>query len=53
MGWIIIGLLVFGLAAVASWRRRGRSRDDLIGDQRKRDDENLLRGRSGHPWGMQ
>jgi hypothetical protein len=52
--WIGVGvvlLVVLGLTGLASWRRRGRSDADLLGDQRRDLGENSLRTRSRGQYG--
>jgi hypothetical protein len=47
--WIGMGVVlvvILGLAALGSWRRRGRSQGDLMADGRRDLTENRLRTRS-------
>ena len=47
----VVLAIVFALAGLARWRRRGRSSSDLLPDARPDLTENVLRTRSGHPRG--
>ena len=46
IGVAVVLVVVFGLAALGSWRRRWRSDSDLLADGRPDQTENRLRGRS-------
>ena len=50
IGVSVVLLVFFGMAAIGSWRRRGRRGSDLLPDAREDQTENVLRQRS-HPRG--